>query len=224
MRAWRSGCALLLMCMGFTGSLAKGPDPWEPTVRDQAGSSQNMQHLTSRQIELVRRVNGYFNELPMLQGSFVQTGTDGKRRSGKVHFMRPGRFRFDFAPPARVVIISNGKQLAVQDYGLKTDDRKELSETPFRALLHKDVDLLRDAVVSDVSEADDVVMIGFTDASAAGSVKLLMQIKPVVRLKGWIVRDNQSLDTRVDLTDLQPVGSIDQRLFDPASKLERNDW
>jgi outer membrane lipoprotein-sorting protein len=183
-----------------------------------------MQRLTSRQIELVRRVNGYFNELPMLQGSFVQTGTDGKRRSGKVHFMRPGRFRFDFAPPARVVIISNGKQLAVQDYGLKTDDRKELSETPFRALLHKDVDLLRDAVVSDVSEADDVVMIGFTDASAAGSVKLLMQIKPVVRLKGWIVRDNQSLDTRVDLTDLQPVGSIDQRLFDPASKLERNDW
>jgi outer membrane lipoprotein-sorting protein len=224
MRAWRSGCALLLMCMGFTGSLAKGPDPWEPTVRDHAGSSQNMQRLTSRQIELVRRVNGYFNELPMLQGSFVQTGTDGKRRSGKVHFMRPGRFRFDFAPPARVVIISNGKQLAVQDYGLKTDDRKELSETPFRALLHKDVDLLRDAVVSDVSEADDVVMIGFTDASAAGSVKLLMQIKPVVRLKGWIVRDNQSLDTRVDLTDLQPVGSIDQRLFDPASKLERNDW
>jgi hypothetical protein len=86
------------------------------------------------------------------------------------------------------------------------------------------VDLLRDAVVSDVSEADDVLMIAFTDASAAGSVKLLMQMKPVVRLKGWIVRDNQSLDTRVDLTDLQPVGSIDQRLFDPASKLERNDW
>jgi hypothetical protein len=68
-------------------------------------------------------------------------------------------------------------------------------------------------------------MIGFTDTSAeAGSMKLFLRSKPVIQLKGWITRDNQRLDTRIDLTEVQPVSSIDQRLFDPSSRLERNRW
>ena len=224
MFAFRSACALLLLGTGLTTSLAESPAPWAATVHGQSGGAQEASHLTSRQVELVRRVNDYFNRLPTLQGSFIQTSASGKRQQGKFHFMRPGRFRFDFAPPTRVVIISNGRQLAIQDHGLNTDDRKDLNETPFRPLLRTDVDLLRDAVISDVSEADDTLMIAFTDPAAKGSVKLLFNVRPAVQLKGWVIRDNQSLDTRVDLTDLQQVGSIDQRLFDPASRLERNQW
>ena len=41
-------------------------------MRDQAGSSQNMQRLTSRQIELVRRVNGYFKDVVLTEQSSVQ--------------------------------------------------------------------------------------------------------------------------------------------------------
>jgi hypothetical protein len=51
-----------------------------------------------------------------------------------------------------------------------------------------------------------------------------LRTKPVIQLKGWITRDNQNLDTRVDLTEVQPVSSIDQRLFDPSARLERNRW
>ena len=124
-----------------------------------------------------------------------------------------------------MVIISNGKSLAVQDHGLNTDDRKDLTQTPFRPLLRTDVDLLRDAHISDVRQADNTILIGFTDTDAGtGSVKLILGTKPVVQLKGWIVRDNQNLDTRVDLTEMQPIGSIDQRLFDPSSRLERKQW
>ena len=79
---------------------------------------------------------------------------------------------------------------------------------------------MRDALISDVSEFDDTIMIGFTDTNA-GSVKLFLGTKPAIQLKGWIIRDNQRLDTRVDLTEVQPVGRIDQRLFDPSSRLER---
>jgi hypothetical protein len=42
-----------------------------------------------------------------------------------------------------------------------------------------------------------------------------------MQLKGWIVRDNQSLETRVDLMDLKAVGRIGPRLFDPSARLER---
>jgi len=135
------------------------------------------------------------------------------------------RFRFDFAPPTRVVIISDGKHLAIQDYGLNTDDRKELSQTPFRPLVLSEVDLMRDALISDVRESDDTITIAFTDTNAqAGSVKLFLGTKPAIQLKGWIIRDNQRLDTRVDLTEVQPVSRIDQRLFDLSSRLERTQW
>ena len=225
MVARRLACALVLGCTSFTSGLAEGPNPWAGIVRGPVGSSEEAGRLTHRQVELVRRVNDYFNQLPMLQGSFIQTSAEGKQQRGKFHITRPGRFRFDFAPPTRVVIISDGKHLAIQDYGLNTDDRKDLSHTPFRPLVRPEVDLMRDALISDVSESDDTITIAFTDTNAqAGSVKLFLGTKPAIQLKGWIIRDNQGLDTRVDLTEVQPVSRIDQRLFDLSSRLERTQW
>jgi outer membrane lipoprotein-sorting protein len=228
MCVWRQAGVLLLVCMSFASSSAEDKKslPWNAIVRSPpAQASEQAQHLTKRQLEVVRRVNDYFNQLTMLEGSFLQTAADGKRQGGKFHIMRPGRFRFEFAPPSRVVIISDGKYFTVQDYDLKTDDRRDLSQTPFRALLRAEVDLLRDAVISEVSETDDTIIIGFKDISPeAGSIRLFLGTKPVARLKGWITRDNQNLDTRIDLTEMEPVASIDQRLFDPSSRLERRRW
>jgi outer membrane lipoprotein-sorting protein len=228
MCAWRWAGALLLVCINVTSGNAEDKKslPWNATVRSSSGqSAEESQRLTKRQVELVRRVNAYFNRMTMLQGSFVQTGADGKRQRGKFHIMRPGRVRFEFAPPSRVVVISDGRYFVVQDYDLNTDDRRDLDQTPFRALLRAEVDLLRDAVISDVGETDDTIMVAFRDASAeAGSINLFLATKPDVELKGWITRDNQSLDTRIDLTEVEPVDRIDQRLFDPSSRLERRKW
>lgn len=221
MATWRFGCALLVLCWSFTSSFAESTNTWQSVVRHQSGQAEKVQSLTARQIELVRRVNAYFNQLTMLRGSFVQTSSDGKRQRGKFHLLRPGRFRFDFAPPSRVVIISDGKYLAVQDHDLRTDDRRDLNHTPFVALLRADVDLQRDAVISEVGETDDAIMIRFSDVKAEmGTIKLFLSLKPTVQLKGWIVRDNQNVDTRIDLVDMQAVSNIDPRLFDPATRLE----
>ena len=135
--------------MGQTGSITGGPS----------------QELSKNQVEIVRKVNAYFNQLTSLKGTFVQVGADGKRQRGKFHISRPGRFRFEFNLPSRVVIISDGKYLAIQDRDLNTDDRWDLGYTPFRALLQKDVDLLRDAHITEAQEADDTITIAFEDHS-----------------------------------------------------------
>lgn len=228
-RYWLA-CALL----AFTGATSaaaaaqdKKPEPWGAVVRNATPQPvANAQHLTPRQVELIRQVNAYFNRLAMLRGSFVQTATNGKRQRGIFHIMRPGRFRFDYAPPSRVVILSDGKYVAVQDYDLNTDDRSDLGQTPFRALLQKDVDLLRDAYCSEVEESADTIKLVFADirSEAAGKVTLFLATKPTLQVKAWITRDNQGLDTRIDLADIEAVDSIDQRLFDPASRIERRKW
>jgi outer membrane lipoprotein-sorting protein len=224
MSRWRTSCVMLLLCASSATGFAQGLKPWEAVVR-QSGTSEKADRLTQRQVELVRRVNGYFNKLTMLEGSFIQLSADGKRQRGKFHLMRPGRFRFDFAPPNRTVIISDGKYLSIQDYNLDTDDRRDLDQTPFRPLLGEHVDLVRDALISDVTEAGDMIAVAFSDLGGeAGSVRLFLATKPVMQLKGWIIRDNQNLDTRVDLTDVQVVSGIDPKLFDPSSRLERRRW
>jgi outer membrane lipoprotein-sorting protein len=189
----------------------------EPTGSSAVGSSQE---LSKKHVEIVRKVNAYFNQLTSLRGSFVQISADSKRQRGKFHISRPGRFRFEFNLPSKVVIISDGKYLAIQDRDLNTDDRWDLGYTPFRALLQKDVDLLRDVHVIDAQEADDSITIAFEDHSgdASSRIKLFLAAKPAMQIKAWIVKDAQGLDTRVDLIDVSATDEPDARLFDPAAR------
>jgi outer membrane lipoprotein-sorting protein len=172
------------------------------------------------QDEVVRKVNAYFNQLTNLQGTFVQTGADNKRERGKFYISRPGRFRFEFNLPSRVVIISDGKYIAIQDRDLNTDDRWDLGYTPFRALLEKDVNLLRDSRVIDVQENEDTISIVFEDKSgdASSRIKLFLAAKPALQLKGWIAKDAQGFDTRTDLTEIRVTGEPDASLFNPAGR------
>ena len=177
--------------------------------------------LPKNQRELVRKVNVYFNQLTSLEGTFVQTGADNKRQRGKFYIARPGRFRFEFNPPSRVVIISDGQYIAIQDRDLSTDDRWDLGYTPFRALLQDNVDLLRDARVLEAEEKEDAISIVFEDKGGDSSsrIRLFLAAKPSLQIKGWIAKDAQGFDTRTDLIEMHvPVGQLDANLFNPAAR------
>ena len=178
------------------------------------------QALAKSQMEIVRKVSAYFNQLTGLQGSFTQTSADNKRERGKFYISRPGRFRFEFNRPSRVVIISDGKYIAIQDRDLNTDDRWDLGYTPFRALLQKDVDLLRDARILEVDETADTISIAFEDKDADSSsrIRLFLAVRPQMQIKGWITKDAQGFDTRTDLTEVHAAtGELDANLFNPAA-------
>jgi outer membrane lipoprotein-sorting protein len=217
----RSVCSLLVLFATAGASAAEQkPVAWDAVVRGAPAG----QTLSAHEVQLVQRVNTYFNQLSMLEGSFLQTASDGKQQRGMLHIKRPGRFRFEFAPPNRVVVISDGTQMAIQDNNLKTDDRRELRQTPFHALLSVNVDLIRDAHLLNIREAADTLAIEFrVDNAEAGSVTLLLANRPM-QLKGWLVRDNQNLVTRIDVVEIKTVDRIDDRLFDLAARIERRQW
>ena len=117
--------------------------------------------LDAHQTKLVQQVSDYFESLQSLKGAFVQTGADNKRMKGKFFVKRPGRFRFDYSLPSKQIIVSDGEYLAIQDLDLNNEDRVALDQTPFRLLLRKDVDLLRDAKIMEVQQADDLIVLGY---------------------------------------------------------------
>ncbi len=184
---------------------------WNAEVATPAGGLV----LNEAQTEVVKKVNGYFNALGDLTGDFVQTTADNKRMKGKFMVKRPGRFRFDYARPSRQIIISDGEYLAIQDLDLNNEDRVALDQTPFRLLLRKDVDLIRDAKIVEVQESGDQIVVALRDKSpdAPGKIKLFMAKSPELELKEWLTTDAQGLDTRVELSALKKDEKLEASLF-----------
>lgn len=172
--------------------------------------------LDPAQTEIVNKVGAYFSSLNTLQGKFVQTAADGKVMKGKFAMKRPGRFRFDYARPSLQVIISDGRYLAIQDLDLKNEDRVELDQTPFRLLLRKEVDLVRDARIVEVQDAGETVTLALEDKdpNTPGRIRLVFGTKPQFELKEWLTKDAQGLDTRVEVQDIQKDGQVDDKQFE----------
>jgi outer membrane lipoprotein-sorting protein len=172
--------------------------------------------LDPKQLETVKRVSAYFNDLLTLRGTFVQTTSDNKRMRGKFFVKKPGRFRFDYAPPSLQIVMSDGRFLRIydQDLDLGTDDRRSLDETLFRILLKKDVDLVRDARILDLQESDDLIVLQIQDKGpeSSGRIKLFMAKGTALELKEWVTNDAQG-ETRVELAGLVKGEDLDVGLF-----------
>ncbi len=171
--------------------------------------------LDAKQVDAVKLVSAYFNEFQNLKGSFVQTDPDRKKQRGKFFVKRPGRLKFEYNLPSKQIIVSDGQYVAVQDLGAGTDDRYPLDQTPFRVLLKKDVDLLRDARILDVQESNDLVIVTLQDKSpdAPGRIKLVMARAPQLELKEWVTTDAQGKDTLIEVANLTKAEDVDAGMF-----------
>jgi outer membrane lipoprotein-sorting protein len=195
---------------GAAGAVGQGS--WSAEVAPNAGGGIQ---LDEKQTALVKKVSDYFNTLADTKGAFVQTTSDNKRMKGKFMIKRPGRFRFDYSLPSKQLIISDGEYLAIQDLDLNNEDRVALDQTPFRLLLRKDVDLVRDAKIVEVQESDDNIVLALTDKSpdAPGKIKLTLTTKPALEIKEWVTTDAQGIDTKVEVANLTKGEEIDPKMF-----------
>lgn len=202
---------------------AAGTAAQSPAGQPAAGSSWNAEVATGSQgitldeaqTKVVKNVSDYFNGLTSLKGSFVQTTSDQKKMKGKFSLLRPGKFRFDYALPSKQIIISDGEYLAIQDLDLRNEDRIALDQTPFRLLLRKDVDLVRDAKIMEVQQAEDLMVVALQDKSpdTPGRIKVFLSTKPTVELKEWVTTDAQGIETRVEIATVQRDEKLDPADF-----------
>ncbi len=186
---------------------------WAPQVKSEpqvAGVT-----LDEKQVAALRSVSKYFNDMRVLKGSFAQTAPDGKRQRGKFSLKQPGKFRFDYGFGSKLIVMSDGKNLAIQDPDVNSDTRYQVDDTPFRILLRKDVDLLRDSRVFEVQEVDDlvIVMLGDKSPEIAGKIRLFFTKKPTLELKEWVTTDTQGGDTRVELSELIKTEDVDDAQY-----------
>lgn len=160
--------------------------------------------IGEEQTEAITRINAYFNGIINLQGSFEQVDPNDKRSTGRFYVQRPGKIRFDYAPPSALRILADGHSLAIEDSDLKTVEKYPIKSTPFRLLLVDSVDLGRDARIVGVESQEGMLSISLEDkeGDAAGRIKLSFDTKPDLALKEWLITDAQGLTTRVTVADV----------------------
>jgi outer membrane lipoprotein-sorting protein len=215
-----AGATLVALLAGIAPASAQtNPAPaagqgWAATTTRPAQDPSALT-LDEKQVDALRRVSTFFNELKTLRGNFVQTNPDGKRLRGKFALKQPGRFRFDYGFGSKMIIVSDGKMLAVQDKDIASDDRFELDRTPFRILLRNDVDLLRDARILEIQEVDDLIIVSIADKSpdTPGRIRLFIGKKPQLDIREWVTTDVQGGETRVELSEATRPEALEDTLF-----------
>jgi outer membrane lipoprotein-sorting protein len=165
--------------------------------------------------EAVKRANAYLDSAQTMTADFVQIGPDGKRSEGKLYVQRPGRMRFQFAPPDRLDIVADGRSVAVKDQKLGTQDLYFIGQTPLKFLLADHIDIAHDTKVTGVTVDPNAIAITIEDkATFGGSATITLLFDPsTFALKQWTVLDSQGLQTVVTLFNVDLTTIPDPGLF-----------
>lgn len=171
--------------------------------------------LDANQRALVDKVSGYLTGIRTLVGDFVQVGPDGSKTEGQIYLQKPGRVRFEYAPPSPIELVADGQSLVVRDRKLATQDLYPLGQTPLRFLLADRVDLLRDTNVVGVYSDNIFTTVVIEEKKTLGGTHKLMLMFGAqdLALKQWTVTDPQGFDTTVAVYNLDMTKRPDPSLF-----------
>jgi outer membrane lipoprotein-sorting protein len=163
---------------------------------------------------LVQKASDYIQALKGAQGRFTQTDARGQVSSGTFSMLRPGRARFEYDPPAQLLVVSDGYNVSIYDRKLKSFDQYPLGQTPLVLLLAKTIKLDRGVTITVVDKTPGGFVLSARDArkTAQGRIDLAFGQNPLA-LNGWTVIDAQGQKTEVRLGTLTQTATLDPNLF-----------
>lgn len=165
----------------------------------------------------------YLNGLTTVQADFTQVNADGSIATGKLYIRRPGRVRFEYAPPDKSLVIAGGQQVAIFDAkSNQPPEQYPLKRTPLNLILAADVDLGRARMVVGHKQVDNTtrVIAQDPDNPGYGRIELVFTASPV-ELRQWIITDDTGNQTTVILGDMKKGGSMPASYFDITAETKK---
>lgn len=141
-----------------------------------------------------------------MTADFTQTDRSGRSIPGKLYLKRPGKIRFEYAPSAKMLVVSNGKSLYLVDYEVKQVQRWPIGNSPLGALLDPNRDVKAYGKLVPQS-TDNVVGVEVRDRKHPeyGVITLVFvrdgSAPGGLRLASWVALDAQNHRTTVRLSN-----------------------
>jgi outer membrane lipoprotein-sorting protein len=177
--------------------------------------------LSPAQAASVDEISAYINSFKTMQGEFIQISPKGNLSRGVFYISKPGRMRFEYAPPNPFLIVADGRWLTIKNRAKEKGDQFPLSETPLRLVLSEKVNILHDTRILDFAEADGLTSVTLEDKeSTLGGGKLTLVFDRTRKaLQQWVVIDGKGRKTTVSLENVVAGVKTDPKLF--VVKIER---
>jgi outer membrane lipoprotein-sorting protein len=179
--------------------------------------------LTPEQKTAVDGISAYLNSFKTLQGEFTQISPKGNMSQGVFYISKPGKMRFEYAPPNPYLIVADGTWLTVKNVKKEKGDQFPLSQTPLRLVLASKVDIANDTHIIDFQDQDGIISITLEDKKntlADGQLTLVFDTARK-QLQQWVVIDGKGRRTTVSLENIEAGVKPDPKLF--VVKIDRKD-
>ncbi len=178
--------------------------------------------VTAEQASSIQQINDYINGFKNLQGDFSQISPKGNVSRGIFFISKPGKMRFEYAPPNPFLIVADGKWLTIKNRAKEKGDQFPLSETPLRLVLGNKVDLLKDTNILGFEEADGLTTVTLEDKDGILGGKLILVFDQNQKsLQQWVIIDSKGRRTTVSLENIVAGVDPDPQLF--VVKIDRKE-
>jgi outer membrane lipoprotein-sorting protein len=164
----------------------------------------------------------YLNGLTTAQAAFTQTNADGSQVNGTLYIKRPGRARFEYAPPERSLVMVGGGQVAIFDSkSNQPPEQYPLRRTPLNVILAPKVNLAQAKMVVGHDEVGNTTRVLAQDPkNPETTIELVFTANPTA-LRQWTITDDLGSQTRVELADLETGVALSGFLFDITAERAR---
>ena len=171
--------------------------------------------LSPEQVTAVNAISDYLNSFRTLQGEFTQISPKGNMSQGIFYISKPGKMRFEYAPPNPFLIVSDGTWLTIKNVKKEKGDQFPLSQTPLRLVLGDKVDIAKDTNIIDFQDQDGMTTVTVEDKKntlANGQLTLVFDTTRNA-LQQWVVIDGKGRRTTVSLENVVAGVEPDPKLF-----------
>ncbi len=182
-----------------------------PTVDNAMATAAS---FSPEQMAALQSLGTYFNTIRDIKGEFTQVGPRGNVSTGVFYISKPGRMRFEYAPPNPFVVVADGTWVTIKNNVKNKADQYPLSATPLRLVLADRVDLMQEADIKSVDVADDLttVVLEDKDRLVPGQLVLVFDNKHNT-LQQWVIVDGQGRRTTISLNNIEASIHPDPKLF-----------
>lgn len=164
-------------------------------------------------------IETYLNSLHNITADFVQTDPQGRQQMGKFFLSRPGKMRWQYETPKKLLLIINDKSLIHVDQQLDQVSYFKNNEEFLSLLTQKHIKFSgSDIKAEKLTHSKNQSTLTISKKGYNGSIHLLFT-RPVIALLGLEMTDELNKKIAIKFTNLKTPASLDPLLFTFKNKI-----
>jgi outer membrane lipoprotein-sorting protein len=163
---------------------------------------------------VLQRVAAYLQGIRTMTSHFEQAVAGGGAATGNLWLQRPGRMRFQYDPPNKLLMFADSFNVYYWDPELKQMSTVALKSTPAWFLLRDPISFTDGVTVTRFEHTGNTVRITVVQTAEPEQGSLMMEFteNPLI-LRHWRVVDQRGKVTDVSLSETQYGMALDPNLF-----------